>query len=251
MAKNATVVVIEDDPVIRDIQAALLSRYGYHVASAEDAATARQYFAGQYADFPDPALYLLDIGLPDDDGLTLLQEIRRQSDVPVIVVSAQSEPVERILGLEYGADDYIVKPFEPRELLARVRAVLKRTQSTSTGGTRMTAEPQGPVYQFSGYVMNAATRTLSLAETQQVIELTSGEYDLLLVLVAAAGRPMTRDQLLDATKSRQWEPFDRSVDVMIGRLRRKIEPDPGAPQIIKTVTNVGYVLAQPVRTAKA
>lgn len=243
MSRHATVVVVEDDPVIRDIQSALLSRHGYRVEPAADAATARRYF-----DRDDPDLYLLDIGLPDDDGLSLLQEIRRQSDVPVIVVSAMAEPVERILGLEYGADDYIVKPFEPRELLARVRAVLKR--SNATGGTRMKNEQSGPVYHFAGFAMNPATRSLICQETEQPLDLTSGEFDLLLVLVAAAGRPLSRDQLLDATKSRQWEPFDRSIDVMVGRLRRKIEADPAAPQIIKTVTNVGYVLAQPVKTVK-
>ena len=244
MSKNATVVVIEDDPIIREIQSALLSRHGFHVEPAMDAATARQFF-----DRDEPDLYLLDIGLPDDDGLTLLQEIRRQSDVPVIVVSSQSEPVERILGLEYGADDYVIKPFEPRELLARVRAVLKRSQSRGPGG-RMAGSAHGPVYHFAGYVMDPATRTLHYPEGDRMIELTSGEYDLLLVLVEAAGRPLSRDQLLDTTKSRQWEPYDRSIDVMIGRIRKKIEPDATAPQIIKTVTNIGYVLAQPVKLVK-
>jgi DNA-binding response OmpR family regulator len=242
MLKNSTVVVIEDDPIMLEIQAALLTRHGYNVEAAIDAAGARRIFERGHAD-----LYLLDIGLPDDDGLTLLQEIRRKSDVPVIVVSGNAEPVERILGLEFGADDYVVKPFEPRELLARVRAVIKRSQPA---GERVMTAIHGPIYHFAGYVMDPLTRKLHHPGADRVIELTSSEFDLLLVLVAAAGRPLSRDQLLDATKARQWEPYDRSIDVMVGRIRKKIESHDTDQQIIKTVTNIGYVLAQPVKMIK-
>ncbi|SDG59786.1 two-component system, OmpR family, response regulator [Thalassobaculum litoreum DSM 18839] len=196
--------------------------------------------------------------LPDTDGLSLVREFKTRYDCGIIIVSGKGEAVERIVGLEIGADDYVTKPFEPRELIARVRSVLRRlapaipeNQSRAAIGSRTGAgkpaqsADAAPVYEFEGWRLDTGSRTLS--HSAEPVPLTTGEYQLLVVLLERAGRVLSRDQLLDFTHGDQTPVFDRSIDVQIGRIRTKIESDRVQPQIIKTIRNAGYMLAVPVR----
>jgi two-component system OmpR family response regulator len=182
---------------------------------------------------------LLDLMLPGDDGLTLCRKLRADSGVPVLMLTAKGEEVDRIVGLEVGADDYLPKPFNPRELLARVRAILRRA------GEGPAPHAKGPAYRFAGFALEPAARRLTGADGNEVV-LTAGEYDLLLALVERAGRVLSRDQILDLTRGRSAGPFDRGVDIQISRLRHKIEANPDDPALIKTVRGGGYVFAAPV-----
>jgi two-component system OmpR family response regulator len=184
---------------------------------------------------------LLDLGLPDEDGLDLMRALRRQWLGPVIIVSGRGEPVERIIGLELGADDYVSKPFDLRELLARIRSVLRRA--------RPVEEADGvPVFEFDGWRLDTRSRSLAGPDGSE-IALTSGEFELLLALLQRAGEVLTRDQLMNVLHGHDAGPYDRAIDVQIGRLRRKIEADPARPRLIKSVRGAGYLLAAPVRPA--
>jgi two-component system OmpR family response regulator len=176
--------------------------------------------------------------MPGEDGLTLCRRVRATSSLPIIMLTAMGEDTDRIVGLEMGADDYLPKPFNPRELLARIRAVLRR----AGGDAPETPEENGGLRTFDGWSLDLAKRELR-APDGTLVPLTAGEYDLLAVIVERPGRVLSRDQLLDLTRGRDAVPFDRSVDVQISRLRRKLEPDPKEPQIIKTVRGGGYVFA--------
>jgi two-component system OmpR family response regulator len=179
--------------------------------------------------------------LPGEDGLTLCRELRTRSNVPVVMLTAMGEETDRIVGLEMGADDYVPKPFSPRELLARVRAVLRRAQSLPENG-RPAPEP---VVRFESWTFNTARRELEAADGT-VVALSTGEFNLLHVFVRHPGRVLTRDQLLDLTQGREAAPFDRSIDTQVSRLRRKIEEDPKDPKLIKTVWGGGYVFTPTV-----
>ncbi|WP_244244073.1 response regulator [Marilutibacter alkalisoli] len=227
-------LVVDDDVEI----GALLSRYldgqGLSVRTAHDGRQLRE--AVREADFD---LVLLDLGLPDEDGLDLMRDLRRQWQGPVIIVSGRGEPVERIIGLELGADDYVSKPFDLRELLARIRSVLRRARPSGEGG-------DSPGFEFDGWRLDARARRLTRSDGGET-ELTSGEFDLLLALLQRAGQVLTRDQLMNVLHGHDAGPYDRAIDVQIGRLRRKIETDPARPQLIKSVRGAGYLLAAPVR----
>jgi two-component system OmpR family response regulator len=187
-------------------------------------------------------LLLLDLGLPGEDGLALMRSLRERSSVPVIVVTGRGETVDRILGLEIGADDYVTKPFDVRELGARVRSVLRRSiDRTATAA----AEAAPDAVRFSGWTLHLAARRLESPEGKEV-ELTTGEFELLAALVKAPGRVQSRDALLAETRNREAGPFDRTIDVQIGRLRRKIEADPQHPELIKSVRGAGYVFTPKV-----
>ncbi len=179
--------------------------------------------------------------MPGEDGLSFCRHVRERTDIPVIFISAKTEETERIIGLELGADDYITKPFSPRELVARIKVVLRRVG----GNGGQAAGSKGAVYQFSGWTLKTDQRSL-LDESGVNVPLSSGEYQLLLALLSRAGHVLNRDQLLDMTQGRQAHAFDRAVDNQISRVRRKIEKDPKNPEIIKTVWGGGYVLAGPV-----
>jgi two-component system OmpR family response regulator len=182
----------------------------------------------------DIDLVLLDIMMPGEDGLSLCRHIAANGGPPVILLTAKSEETDRIIGLEIGADDYVVKPFSPRELVARIRVVLRRI---SSGGTK--SGVSGERYNFAGWTLNTAEQMLH-APDGVLVPLSSGEYRMLEALVARAGQVLTRDQLLDLTRGREGGPFDRAIDNQVSRLRRKIELDPKDPQHIKTIWGGGY-----------
>jgi len=182
--------------------------------------------------------------MPGEDGLALCRQVRSESDIPVIMLTAMGEDVDRIIGLEVGADDYMAKPFNPRELAARIKAVLRRATASSSPDF---GEGRLERVSFAGFVLNPATRTLQRGE--ESIALTAGEYDLLIAFVDHPRRVLNRDQLLDMARGRAAIPFDRSIDVQVGRLRRKIEPDPKNPILIKTVRGGGYMFTPEVAAA--
>lgn len=229
------ILLVDDEPTIREPLAEYLMRYGYQVTEAADAVAARACLEQS-----DVSLALIDIMMPGEDGLSLTTAIRAQGRLPVILLTARTEDTDRIVGLEIGADDYVVKPFNPRELLARIKAVLRRT--TAEPQTVQSAAEQ--VYRFAGFDLDPGRRQLRRDGAE--IILTGGEFALLLALIERAGRLLGREQLLDITQGREAALFDRSIDNQISRLRKKIENDPKAPDIIKTVRGGGYVLAVPV-----
>ncbi|MCG2585682.1 response regulator transcription factor [Massilia sp. TS11] len=230
-----TILMIEDDRRLADMVGTYLTQNGYTVehcgSGAEGLARLRQP--------PLPDLVLLDLMLPDTDGLELCKRIRTQplplASLPIVMLTAKGDPLDRVIGLELGADDYVAKPFEPRELLARLRAVLRRPPLASTDSS----EPQ---MQFGQLAIFPAARMVRLRG--QEVSLTSYQFDLLLALAERAGRVLTREQLLDAVKGASLDPFDRSIDVHIGRLRAAIEDDPRQPRRILTVRGAGYVFAK-------
>jgi len=230
-------LLVDDERAIRDPLASYLSRNGFRVTKAENSAAARQMLAAYAID-----LILLDIMMPGEDGLALCGHVRATSEVPVILLTAKAEETERIVGLEIGADDYVVKPFSPRELLARIKTVLRR----AAGPARLRA-PDSAAYAFGPWVLRTGERELIDSEGVAV-PLSTGEYNLLLALVTHARHVLSRDQLLDLAQGREMAAFERSVDNVISRLRRKIEADPKAPVLIKTIWGGGYSLAVKVRS---
>lgn len=232
MDASPHILLIDDDREIRDLLARFLDRHGMRVTTARDGREARRAWpAGHYH------LVILDLMLPGESGLDLTRWLRGISDVPIVMLTAMGEETDRIIGLELGADDYLPKPFNPRELLARIRAVLRRSGDR---GARA-AEPTR-LYRFAGWQLDPARRRL-LGPDGPEVPLTGGEYDLLAALVERANQVLTRDMLLDLLRGRQAGPFDRAIDVAISRLRRKLERDGHEPQLIKTVRGGGYVLA--------
>ncbi len=230
------VLVVDDDREIRDLLARFLERHQIRVTTVRDGReTRRAWLNGHYH------LVVLDLMLPGESGLDLARWMRSQSDVPIVMLTAMGEETDRIIGLELGADDYVAKPFNPRELLARIRAVLRRAGD----GSGKRTEPTARALRFSGWTLEPARRRLLNPEGAEVA-LTGGEYDLLLALVERSNRVLTRDMLLDLLRGRQAGPFDRAIDVAISRLRRKLEDDGRRAQLIKTVRGGGYVLAATV-----
>ena len=232
------ILVVDDDREIRDLLARFLERHRFRVTAVRDARDARRAWpAGHFQ------LVVLDLMLPGEGGLELARWMRSQGDVPIVMLTAMGEDTDRIIGLELGADDYVPKPFNPRELLARMRAVLRRTADRSVHRIE-----DGGALRFAGWTLEPARRRLLNPESVEV-PLTGGEYDLLMALVERANRVLTRDMLLDLLRGRQAGPFDRAIDVAISRLRRKLEDDGRQAQLIKTVRGGGYVLAADVQRA--
>jgi len=226
------ILVIDDDREIRDLLARFLERNGMRVSVARDGREARRVWGqGHYH------LVVLDLMLPGEGGLDLARWLRDQANVPIVMLTALGDDTDRIIGLEMGADDYLAKPFSPRELLARIRAVLRRTLE---GGEKRRL-PQ-PVFRFAGWQLETARRRLLDPDGIEVA-LTGGEYDLLFALLERPNRVLTRDMLLDLLRGRQAGPFDRAIDVAVSRLRRKLEDQGRHAQLIKTVRGGGYVLA--------
>jgi two-component system OmpR family response regulator len=236
MTGTPHLLIVDDDREIRDLLSRFLVKHGYRVDSAADGRAMDKLLKSGRFD-----LVVLDLMLPGEDGLALCRRLRVESQIPIIMLTALSEETERIIGLEMGADDYLAKPFNPRELLARIKAVLRRTAGAS--GRR--ADETGASIGFAGWRLDAARRELTSPEGVRV-ELTAGEFDLLLAFAEHPRRVLTRDQLLDLTRGRMAQPFDRSIDVQLSRLRRKIEADPKNPEIIKTVRAGGYIFTHPV-----
>jgi len=246
MGLQTRILVVDDDDAVRALLVEYLGDQGFSVRAVCDGAAMR---AAIEAEPPD--LVLLDLRLPGEDGLTLARRLRETVDVGIVMVTASGDVIDRVVGLEMGADDYIAKPFDPRELLARVRSVLRRLQARAPDnatptGSPPAAAPARPRTRFGRCEIDLeARRMFDLAAGGEEVAITAMEYDLVRVFLANANRVLSRDQLLMHTRNREWEPFDRSIDIRIGRLRRKVEPDPtGEPRCIRTVRNGGYMYIQ-------
>jgi DNA-binding response OmpR family regulator len=230
MSKGARILVVDDDADLRWMVEKYLSKHEFVVTLAEDGEQMREVLERQEFD-----LAILDINLPGEDGLSLARYLRSNYQIGIIMLSAAAEVFDRIVGLEMGADDYVTKPFEPRELLARVKSVLRRVQ----GMLEREAEPDSRV-KFGEFTLDLEAHQL-LNEKDESISLTSMEFDLLKAFAENPNKVLDRDQLLSLSHNRDWDPFDRSIDIRITRLRRKIEVEPSKPQIIKTVRGAGYI----------
>jgi two-component system OmpR family response regulator len=239
MSDEPHILLIEDERDIRDPLAAYLAKNGVRVTKAEDAAVARGILAVHAID-----LVLLDIMMPGEDGLSLAGFIRATTNIPVILLTAKAEEMDRVLGLEIGTDDYVTKPFSPRELLARIKAVLRRAGNNPVGTPVHAEDATG--FAFDRWILRTGDRELVDAEGVAV-PLSTGEYNLLHAFVTHPQRVLTRDQLLDLARGRELAAFERSVDNQVSRVRRKIEADPADPKIIKTVWGGGYMLSAAVR----
>ncbi|CAN7377162.1 response regulator [Pararhizobium sp. LjRoot235] len=228
------ILVVDDDPRIRQMLIRYFEGEGYRVSAAADGPAMRDCLTKAGVD-----IILLDLVLPGgEDGLALARDIRSRSNIPIIMLTGRDDVIDRIVGLEVGADDYIAKPFHLREVLARVRSVLRRHQTPASKGDNETTES----FCFDGWQLNVGRRQLFSADGSD-IALTTGEFDMLCVFVKHAGRVLSRELLMDLTRSRNLGAYDRTIDAQVGRLRRKIERDPKNPTLIKSVRNVGYVFS--------
>jgi two-component system, OmpR family, response regulator len=232
------ILVIDDDPEIRTLLHVALGREGYAVSEAADAASARSRLVRGGID-----LITLDLSLGADDGLSFAREIRAHSDVPIIMVTGKGDAIDRVVGLELGADDYVCKPFNLREVIARVRAVLRRHEPARPDFAKSIPHER---FGFAGWTLDITSRELSNGAGLKC-DLTTGEFNLLELFVRRPQRVLTRDEIMDLLKGHDWSPIDRSIDALIVRLRRKIETEPAAPMHIKTVRGVGYVFATDVK----
>jgi two-component system OmpR family response regulator len=236
MTEEPHILVVDDHRDIREPLARYLQRHGYRTTLAESAAKARRELETAAID-----LVVLDIMMPGEDGLSLLRDLRSSGDMPVILLTAVTESADRILGLELGADDYVTKPFEPRELVARIKAVLRRTEGRASTTPVETAEE----IRFDRWKLLPLKREL-IDENGVAIALGTAEYRLLSVFLDHPRRVLSRDQLLDLASGRSAQPFDRSIDNRVSRLRRKLERDPKAPELITTVWGGGYLFTPEV-----
>ncbi|MCP4078205.1 MAG: response regulator [Gammaproteobacteria bacterium] len=224
------ILVVDDEPKLRELVKAYLSKEGYIVEAVEDGISADRYLSENDVD-----LVILDLMLPGEDGLSIGRRLSQQKNLPIIILSARGEELDRIIGLEMGADDYLSKPFNPRELLARVRSVLRRcVVNEATKHTELI-----PEICFGPYSLDVEKHQLK--KGQQHIPLTTGEFTLLRVFLENANRVLNRDTLLEKTKGYDHSPYDRSVDVCVGRLRKKIEDDPAEPVYLRTIWGAGYL----------
>ena len=235
MNGRTRLLVVDDDASVRAMLREYLEGHGYAVAEADSGARMRALVEQEL-----PDLVLLDIRLPGEDGITLARYLREHYDVGIIMVTASGDVVDRVVGLEVGADDYLPKPFDLRELLARLKSVLRRLQAKPAGDAPMTSATPGRRRIGRCEVDLEARRMFSLDGAE--VTITAMEFELLRAFLANPNRVLSRDQLLMQTRKREWEPFDRSIDIRIGRLRRKVEPEPdGEPKTIRTVRNAGYM----------
>jgi two-component system, OmpR family, response regulator len=232
------ILVVDDDARIRRLLHRLLSTEGYLVDSASGGTGMRRALGGQPFD-----LVILDLRLAGgEDGLSLAQGLRATSDVSLIMLTGKGEPVDKVVGLEVGADDYITKPFDRRELIARIRSVLRRAGASRAAGAHQPGD--GHVFRFGGWTLDLTRHELT-SENAQRIELTTYEFLLLSALAQRPGQVLSRDRILDVIANRNWQPYDRSIDVLVGKLRRKLNDDPRSPRLIRTIRGIGYMLTPP------
>lgn len=230
------ILIVDDDPEIRRLLADYLAKNGFEAVVARDGREMAQALDRHAVD-----LVVLDLNLPDADGLVLCRDLRVRSSLPVLMLTARGEEADRIVGIEMGADDYLVKPFSPRELVARIKAVLRRTRALPPN---LRAEAQRCLV-FAGWRLDTATRVLTAADGV-VVPLSGGEYRLLRILLEHPNRVLNRDQLTELIHGRAAEPYDRAIDVQVSRLRQRLRDDSREPQLIKTVRGEGYVLSAAV-----
>ena len=235
-------LVVDDDPDLRELLCNYLTENGYHVRSVGDGVAMWTEVSKAL-----PDLIILDIMLPGEDGLSLCRNLRSQHRVPVLMLTARGDEMDRIIGLEMGADDYLPKPFHPRELLARIKSILRRVSDSAEQAIKGQQQAQKLV--FSGWTLDLGARHLIDSEGV-VASLSTGEFRLLRVLAENANQVLSRDQLMDVLAGREAGPFDRSIDVMISRLRKRLEDDAREPRLIKTIRNEGYILATTVEKQK-
>jgi two-component system phosphate regulon response regulator OmpR len=235
MSAAGTILVVDDDAAVREMLVEYLSSHGFDVMQVDSGESMRAALSQRV-----PEVVLLDLNLPGEDGLSLARYLREHHDVGIIMVTAAGETVDRIVGLEVGADDYVAKPFDPRELRARVKSVLRRVRTRATEATAAPAASAAQRLSIGPCALDLATHQLYDASGDE-IAITAMEFDLLRVFVEHPNQVLSRDQLLTLTRNRDWEPFDRSIDIRIARLRKKLEADPDKPQIIRTVRGTGYM----------
>jgi len=228
--QDTQILVVDDDPDLRELLGNYLSEQGFQVSGVENAAEMDRFLADR-----SPDLLILDLMLPGEDGLSIAKRLRISHDgIPILMLSARGEDVDRIVGLEVGADDYLAKPFNPRELLARIRALLRRQRLPAS----VTDDSEPEDYRFGPFRLSISNR--ELFRNEEKVPLTSGEFALLKIFVEHPGRILSRDMIVDLLKGYERSPYDRSIDVRVTRLRRKIEPDPAEPVYIRTVWGEGY-----------
>ena len=234
------ILIVDDDAEIRGLLRDYLEKNGYRVTAVADGKSMRAALDRAHAD-----LIVLDLMLPGEDGLALCRELRSRSDVPIVMLTARGEEVDRIVGLEMGADDYVPKPFSPRELLARIKGILRRSRALPENLKPDAAR----AFRFAGWRLEVAARQL-VSPDGVVIPLSGAEFKLLRIFLGHPNRVLTRDQLVDLTQSREAEAYDRSIDLQVSRLRRRLGEDAREPSIIKTVRSEGYVLAADVEAER-
>ena len=232
MPDSGCVLIVDDDASVREMIAEYLAAHGFATAQAEDGTAMRAEIERAL-----PDVVLLDLRLPREDGLSLARYLRERYDVGIIMVTGAGEVVDRIVGLEVGADDYVTKPFDPRELLARVKSVLRRSQARPSAAPPSAAARR---VQFGRCQLDLAAHQLFDADGAE-IPITTMEFELLRMFVEHPGKALSRDRILTLTRNREWDPYDRSIDIRIARVRRKVEADPENPQVIRTVRGVGYM----------
>ncbi len=236
MNSGPHILIVDDHREIRDLVSRALSREGFRISTAGDGKAMRKVLADARID-----LILLDLMLPGENGLSLCRSLRADSDIPIIMLTAKGDEVDRVIGLEMGADDYLPKPFGSRELIARIRAVLRRNRARAAPAN----QDKSKRYRFDRWTFDVDRREL-LGDDEVAVPLSTGEYELLLALVEHPQRTLSRDQLLDLARHRAANTFDRSMDTQVSRLRKKIERDPSEPKLIKTVWGGGYIFTPDV-----
>jgi len=236
---SARILVVDDDPRICRLVARYLSQEGYQVRMACSGEEMRRSIQAE-----EPDLILLDLMLPDEDGFSLARELRAKPHIAIVILTAKAATVDKVAGLELGADDYITKPFDERELLARVRSVLRRTSPKATKAPAAS----GSLARFAGWTLDLKGYEL-IAPWGEQVHLTTHEFQLLSAFVERSDRVLTREAILELISGRDWSPFDRSVDVLVGKLRKKLQDDPDDPRLIKTVRGAGYKLTAKVELA--
>lgn len=246
MATQKTLLIIDDDAKIRQLLQNIVTSDGFLVVEAPDGANALREHAARPFD-----LITLDLTLPDISGLDLARQLREQRDTPIIMITGKGDTIDRVLGLEIGADDYIVKPFHVREVLARIHSVLRRIPSPDKAGPPVKGRAIGnAMYEFNDWTFDIDARELRHAVTGPC-PLTTTEFELLKIFIERPNRPLSRDQIMDLTKGHDWAPNDRTIDNQVARLRKKIESNSASPRLIKTVRGLGYSFCMPKPTPSA